>query len=122
MYVSKDISSDGVGVVLYKDMPYGEVYRYFTIGEAGLVTLSGGANSKFPPHGGSMLTIYMTNEEVCDFILHSAYKSQFIVDPQASAKRIREAEDRQILRVGCSYRKNGKGTEKVADRRERGRG
>lgn len=104
MYVSKDISPNGIGVVIYKDMPYGEVYRYFVVGKDGLIELSGNPTSRFPPHGGSMLTIYMTNEEVCDFIQNKAYRSNFIIDPLASPKRIHEAEDRQMRRTGYSFR------------------
>ena len=108
MYISKEISPNGTGVVIYKDMPYGEVYRYFDVEADGTVKLSGDPTSKFPPHGGSMLTIYMTDEEVCDFIQRKAYKAKFTVDPHASPKRIREAEDRQLDRTGYSFR-SGKG-------------
>jgi len=51
-----------------------------------------------------MLTVYMTDEEVCDFIQHKAYKSKFTIDPLASPKRIRDAEDRQLSRTGYSFR------------------
>jgi hypothetical protein len=104
MYVSKEISSNGTGVVVYKDMPYGEVYRYFNVGPDGTIKLAGNPTSKFPPTGGSMLTVYMTDEEVCDFIQHKAYKSKFTIDPLASPKRIRDAEDRQLSRTGYSFR------------------
>lgn len=103
-YVSKAISPNGTGVVLYKDMPYGEVYRYFDVQKDGLVKLSGNPTSGFPPTGGSMLTIYMTEAEVCDFIEHKSYESKFTIDPDAPAKRIHEAEERQIRRTGYSFR------------------
>jgi len=104
MYVSKQITPNGTGVVVYKDMPYGEVYRYFDVEPDGTVRLSGNPTSKFPPTGGSMLTVYMTDEEVCDFIGHKAYKSKFTVNPLASAKRIHDAEERQLRRTGYSFR------------------
>lgn len=104
MYVSKEISSNGTGVVIYKDMPYGEVYRYFDVGSDGTIKLAGNPTSKFPPTGGSMLTVYMTDEEVCDFIQNKAYKSKFTINPLASPKRIRDAEERQIRRTGYSLR------------------
>lgn len=104
MYVSKEISPNGTGVVIYKDMPYGEVYRYFNIGPDGTVQLVGNPTSKFPPTGGSMLTVYMTDEEICDFIQHKAYKSKFTIDPLPSPKRVRDAEDRQLRRTGYSFR------------------
>jgi hypothetical protein len=104
MYVSKTIAPNGTGVVIYKDMPYGEVYRYFVVDADGMVELSGEPTSKFPPHGGSMLTVYMTDEEVCDFIQNKAYKAKFTINPKASAERIRNAENRQLKRTGYSYR------------------
>ncbi|MBD8874358.1 hypothetical protein [Rhodanobacter sp. DHB23] len=106
MYVSKDISPNGVGVVVYKDMPYGEVYRYFDVDSDGTIELAGDPVSKFPPHGGSMLTVYMTDEEVCNFIQSKSYKSKFVIDPQASSKRIHDAEVRQLRRTGYSFRLN----------------
>lgn len=104
MYVSKTIAPNGTGVVVYKDMPDGEVYRYFVVDSDGLIKLSGEPTSKFPPHGGSMLTVYMTDEEVCDFIQNKAYKAKFTINPKASAERIRDAENRQLKRTGYSYR------------------
>ena len=104
MYVSKEISPNGTGVVVYKDMPYGEVYRYFDVGSDGLVKLSGDPMSKFPANGGSMLTVYMTDEDVCDFIQNKAYKGKFTINTVASPKRIREAENRQLQRTGYSFR------------------
>lgn len=104
MYVSKQITPNGTGVVIYKDMPYGEVYRYFDVAPGGEIRLTGDPTSRFPPTGGSMLTIYMTDEEVCNFIRHKAYKSKFTVNPLASPKRIHEAEERQLHRTGYSFR------------------
>lgn len=110
MYVSKEISPNGLGVVIYKNMPVGEVFRYFTFEPSGTVKLSGNPTSKFPSTGGSLLTIYMANEDVCDFIYHKAYKSKFIVDPQVKADRIKKAEERQKRKIGYSFRlKEGPG-------------
>lgn len=106
LYVSKTLSPNGTGVVLYKDMPYGQVYRYFDVEKNGLVHLSGDPTGGFPPTGGSMLTIYMTDEQVCAFI-HKSYKSFFVVDPDVSQKRLHEAEERQIERTGYSFRLKG---------------
>lgn len=106
MYVGKSISPNGVGVVVYKNMPYGEVYRYFDVDSNDTVVLAGDPTSKFSPHGGSMLTIYMTDEEVCTFIQTKSYKSTFTINPQASSKRIHDAEVRQLRRTGYSFRLN----------------
>jgi hypothetical protein len=101
IYVSKTLS-DGVGIAIYKDMPYGEVFRYFVVDGKVAVRLSGDPTS-FRPTGGSMLTVYMTDKTVCKFI-RNAYHTTFTVDPSASPKRIRKAEERQLRRTGYSFR------------------
>lgn len=106
MYVLKEVSANGTGAVIYKNMPLGEVYRYFTVDSDGVVTLSGSPNSKFPMHGGSFLTIYTTSEEVSKFVMEESYKGKFVIDPKAPKKRIQDAEKRQISRIGFSFRLN----------------
>ncbi len=107
IYISREIS-DGVGIAVYKDMPYGEVYRYFTVDENGTVHLSGGPET-FLPIGGSMLTVYMSDEDVFKFI-QTAYKGSFVVDPNVSSERLKSAESRQMQRTGYSFRlKRGAG-------------
>ena len=64
-------------------MPYGEVYRYFDFESDGTVKRAGNPMSKFPANGGRMLTVYMTDEEVCDFIQNKAYKSKLTINPVA---------------------------------------
>jgi hypothetical protein len=105
IYVSKEISANGNGVAVYKLMPYGEVYRYFVVRSDGLVVLSDDPHHGFLPTGGSMLTVYMSDEVVCDFIAHRSIKSSFVVDPDVSKQRLGEAIQRQLKRTGFSYRR-----------------
>jgi hypothetical protein len=104
IYISKEISGDGDGIATYKLMPYGEVYRLFVVQKDGLVVLLGDPQRRFPPTGGSMLTVYMTDDEVCSFIQHRATKSYFTIDPDVTKQRLEEAIQRQVKRVGFSYR------------------
>jgi len=104
IYISKEISKDGDGVAIYKLMPYGEVYRLFVVQKNGLVLLLGDPHNRFPPIGGSVLTVYMTDDKVCDFIRNKATKSFFTVDPEVSKQRLSEAIQRQLSREGFSYR------------------
>jgi hypothetical protein len=104
IYISKEISNDGDGVAIYKLMPYGEVYRLFVVQKDGLVVLLGDPEKRFPPTGGSVLTVYMTDDKVCSFIQQRATKSYFTVDPSVSKTRLNEAVQRQLKRVGFSYR------------------
>jgi hypothetical protein len=109
IYISKEISADGRGVAVYKLMPYGEVYRYFVVHSNGLVVLGDDPHHGFLPSGGSMLTVYMSDEDVCDFITHRSIKSSFLVDPEVSKRRLNEAIQRQLERTGFSYRQHAAG-------------
>jgi hypothetical protein len=104
IYISKELSKDGDGVAVYKLMPYGEVYRLFVVQQDGFVVLLGDPHNRFPPIGGSMLTVYMSDDEVCSFIQHRSIKSYFTVDPDVSKQRLNEAIQRQLKRIGFSYR------------------
>ncbi len=105
IFISRNISKDGDGVAIYKLMPYGEVYRLFVIQKDGVVVLLGDPQKLFLPTGGSVLTIYMADEKVCSFIQQRAIKSYFTVDPGVSKQRLDEAVQRQLNRVGFSYRR-----------------
>lgn len=112
IYISSEVSADGHGAAVYKLMPYGEVYRYFVVREDGLVVLGDDPHNGLKPSGGSMLTIYMSDEAVCDFIAHHSIKSSFMVDPEVSKKRLSEAIERQLKRTGFSYRQRSAKREK----------
>ena len=106
IHISTEISGDGHGVAVYKLMPYGEVYRYFTIHDDGLAVLSDDPHNGFKPTGGSTLTAYMSDDAVCDFIVHRSSKFSFVVDPKVSKRRLDEAIQRQLRRTGYSYRQH----------------
>lgn len=106
IFISKDLSLQGDGIAVYKLMPFGEVYRYFILRSDGLVVLSGDPHHGFLPLGGSMLTVYMSDEDVCNFITNRSVKSFFIVDPEVSQQRLKEAIQRQLRRTGFSYRQH----------------
>lgn len=52
---------DGAGHVIYKLMPYGEVYRRFYFNKKGLAVLEGAADSGFRPTEPNLLTLYLGN-------------------------------------------------------------
>jgi hypothetical protein len=105
IYISKDISANGDGIAVYKLMPYGEVYRYFVVRDDGLVVLQSDPHHGFLPIGGSVLTVYMSADDVSDFIVHRSIKSAFVVDPAVSNQRLHDAIQRQLKRTGFSYRR-----------------
>lgn len=104
VHVSKQLTSDGVGIAVYDDMPYGQIYRYFSVGQDGVVKLSGDPQGPFRDWGGSVLTIYMKTEKVCEFIMNQSIAGSFTVDPNVSQERIHLSSERQLQRTGYSFR------------------
>lgn len=103
VYVSKSLSPTGVGVAVYDDMPFGQIYRYFSVDQKGVVRLSGDPEGPFRHWGGSVLTVYMKMEEVCGFLTTQSVKGTFVVDPDVSLERRRAASARQLDRTGYSF-------------------
>lgn len=94
---------DGHAWVIYKLMPYGEVYRMFRIRDDGLAVLHGNPENGFPPTQPDYLTVYMEDDELC------RKKSQwlryfFVIDTSPAPERIEQAINRQKKRYGFSAR------------------
>lgn len=104
-FISKSVSDRNIGWVLYKDMPYGEVLRRFTIREDGIVVLYGDPELHFPAQQPDTNVLYLPEEDVCKFV-SGALKVSFSVNPNVSHERILEAEKRQLNRVKYSYRQD----------------
>jgi hypothetical protein len=104
-FISKSVSDRNIGWVLYKDMPYGEVFRRFVIRDDGLVVLYGDPELHFPAQQPDTNTLYLPEEDVCKFV-GGALKASFSVNPNVSHERILEAEKRQLQRVKYSYRQD----------------
>lgn len=112
VYVEPTFHKTGVAWVIYKFMPYGEVYRMFDINDNGLAVLYGKPRDGFPSTQPSYLTVYMDDDELCGF-KHDWRKYEFEISIVPSEKRVQEAVARQKARVGNvarerSMRKQGK--------------
>lgn len=93
----------GLGHVIYKYMPFGEVCRLFWFDKKGLAILGGNPELGFPPENPNYLTVYMDDDELC----HDKatwLKASFIIRLHPSAERLREAAERQKKRIGYSVR------------------
>ncbi|QMV17272.1 hypothetical protein GOB94_00025 [Granulicella sp. 5B5] len=95
-------AADGHGVVIYKLMPYGQVYRLFFLGSKNGVQLDGDPQNKFPITQPSRLTVYMDEDEVCRDE-RTWTKSFFNIDTAATPAIIEAASKRQKARTGFSY-------------------
>ena len=94
--------ANGHGEVIYKLMPYGEVYRVFFLDPEKGVQLDGDPQNRFPITQPSHLTVYMDEEDVCrDERMWT--KSFFIVDTSPAPAIIKAAAVRQKARIGFSY-------------------
>jgi hypothetical protein len=101
IYISPKVDHDSIGEVIYKYMPFGEVYRRFVLRDDGLVILYGDPELTFPPQLPDTNTLYLDDEDVCR--MKSEWKkTQFVVDPNASKERIEFASRRQKERVKFS--------------------
>ena len=97
IYFKPNLNRDNAGWVIYKLMPYGQVYRLFSIRNDGLAILYGKLRDRFPPTHPSYLTVYMDDDELCQFE-REWQKGHFTVELKPSAERIAEARARQQKR------------------------
>lgn len=93
--------ADQHGEVIYKLMPYGQIYRVFYIDAAGDVTLDGNPQNGFPITQPSHQTVFMDDLDVCRDE-QSWMDTSFVVDTQPSQDMIKQAAKRQKERTGFS--------------------
>lgn len=67
IYFKPTLNKDSAGWVIYKLMPYGQVYRLFSIRSDGLAVLYGKLRDRFPPTQPSYLTVYMDDDQLCHY-------------------------------------------------------
>lgn len=103
LYIQPSFDGNGDSWAIYKLLPQGEVYRMFSVDQNGLASLYGHPEWRFPPTGPSYLTVYMDDNQLCQF-KHDWIKSSFAVDLMPTSQRIREASQRQRIRLGKEYR------------------
>ena len=80
-------------------MPFGEVYRMFTIRENGTAVAYGDADSGFPPTQPSYLTAYMDDTELCK-IKQEWPRYEFVIQLAPSKEILKNAVSRQKSRTG----------------------
>lgn len=95
----------GEGQVIYKLMPFGEVFRFFSIEKDGAAIVYGNPEFGFHPEHPNYLTVYMDDDDLCQF-KHDWLKSSYVIQLHPSAERLHEAAERQRKRIGHSVREN----------------
>ena len=99
------------GEIIYKLMPFGQVYRLFFLDPEKGVQLDGDPQGKFPITQPSHLTVYMDEDDVC----HDEQtwtRSSFTIDTKPSAAIVKAASKRQKARTGFSYAEHENRTHK----------
>jgi len=89
------------GEVIYKLMPYGQIYRLFFIDARGDITLDGDPHNRFPITQPSHQTVFMDDLDVCRDE-QSWIDTFFIVDTSPTLDMIKDAAQRQKQRTGFS--------------------
>lgn len=106
IYIKPTLDANGMGRIVYKLMPYGEIIRFFQIRGDGSVVLMSNPQMGFRPTQPNMPTLYLEDE----FLLRIKSRwrqKRFTVLFDPPADRIRQAIERQRLRYGISYREQG---------------
>ena len=90
---------DGRGEVIYKFMPFGEIYRSFWIGSSGLAYLDDTPRQAFGPERPAYKTVFMDDDELCKDKQHWI-RAAFIIEEHPAKDRLRQARERQHRRLG----------------------
>jgi len=111
IYIDPEINTAGqIGQIIYKLMPYGEVFRDYAILNNGLVVLEGDPQNGFPQtQESSTKTLYMDDDDILR-MKHDWLRRFFTVDDSPAPSRIQQAAERQKERTGFSdwdYRHSG---------------
>lgn len=94
---------DGQGRVIYKLMPFGEVYRAYWIGKSGGIYLdNSNPSAGFGPERSSYKTLYMDDAELCKDKTEWI-KDYFVVSYRPSPELLKESSARQKKRLGETY-------------------
>jgi len=109
-YINPRLDREGNGYVVYRLMPYGEVYRLFYLRKDGIVRLIGDPQIGFPITQPSQLTVYMDDDFICDARRKwKREKVSFYRVPDVSV--VSAAASRQEIRDGFSLWKNKHGSD-----------
>lgn len=96
LYINPEIKN-GEGEVIYKLMPYGEIFRIFHIHADGLVVLDGDPGIGFPASQSDRKTVYMDDASLA--LMRAKWThSSFVVHLDPPQEMIRKAVSRQKRR------------------------
>ena len=101
LYINPHLRSDGLGEVIYKYLPFGEIIRDFYIRPDGLIVLDSSPNVGFPVTQPSHLTQFMDRRELRQDKSRWIH-GEFTILLHPPKKLVLQAAGRQLKRVGFS--------------------
>lgn len=90
---------DGGGEIIYKFMPFGEVYRSFGIDKNGLVHLDDTPQQGFGPERPNYETVYMDDDDLLKD-KERWIRAIFVIEEHPGKERLRQARNREHDRRG----------------------
>lgn len=108
IYIKPGPDKDGNYWIIYRLLPYGEVYRLVYFGLNGMAILGGDPEIGFPVTQPSHLTIFENDEEICR-MKSEWIKKYFHIEDEPTIFFLEKVAERQEKRVGFSnwkYRKS----------------
>jgi hypothetical protein len=101
LFVVKDSTTSSYRLI-YRLMPYGELYRIAEVGPDGTVNLSRNPEMGFTPETSTTLTEYYDDDLICS-LKQTALRLSFVVELHPSKTRVQEAIRNQQVRYGFSH-------------------
>ena len=93
----------GLGWIVYKRLPVGEVYRMFWFRNDGLAMLGGHPEWNFPPTEPSYLSVYMGDDDLIQ-LKRSWLRTNFVISLKTTKDQLRQAAARQKIRMEGDYK------------------
>ena len=97
IYVKPGIAQNQSGAIIYRLMPFGEVFRLFQIRADGEVILLSNPEKGFGPTQPNVQTHFL-DEDALMRMKETWIKTMFTVELQPSAERVEEAKKHQAVR------------------------
>jgi len=100
LFLTQDSTASAYHLI-YRLMPYGEMYRLATVTPDGMVHLFRNPKVGFPPDAPATLTVYYDDDAICA-AKQKALKLYFVIELTPTKQRLHEAIKGQQQRYGFS--------------------
>ena len=102
LFINPHLSGEGDGQLIYDNLPYGEVVRFFYIQNDGTISLKGGRGVGYPATQPSHLTIFEDKDDLRRSKSRWIHR-RFTIYRHPDGQMLRSAGNRQLKRRGYSH-------------------